>query len=76
MERFRAHSVLIDLPSSKFNCAITSPPYYWLRDYKVEQQIGQEDTVEGYVNAIASVMDEVKRVLRDDGVFFLNLGDT
>src|ERR687886_819678 len=71
-----AYSVLIDLPSNTFSCVITSPPYYWLRDYKVEKQIGQEDTVEGYVNVIASVMDEVKRVLKDDGVLFLNLGDT
>lgn len=71
-----AHSVLMDLPSEAFNCVITSPPYYWLRDYEVEQQIGQEDSVEGYVNAIASVMDEVRRVLKDDGVLFLNLGDT
>jgi len=71
-----AHSVLLDLPSNHFNCVITSPPYYWLRDYGVEEQIGQETSVESYVSAIASVMDEVKRVLKDDGVLFLNLGDT
>jgi len=71
-----AHSVLLDLPSNHFNCVITSPPYYWLRDYGVEEQIGQETSVEGYVSVIASVMDEVKRVLKDDGVLFLNLGDT
>ena len=71
-----ALSVLLDLPSNNFNCVITSPPYYWLRDYGVEEQIGQEKTVESYVYAIASVMDEVKRVLKDDGVLFLNLGDT
>lgn len=71
-----APSVLSDLPSNHFNCVITSPPYYWLRDYGVEEQIGQETTVEGYVNAIASAMDEVKRVMKDDGVLFLNLGDT
>ena len=71
-----ALSVLLDLPSNNFNCVITSPPYYWLRDYGVEEQIGQEKTVESYVYAITSVMDEVKRVLKDDGVLFLNLGDT
>src|SRR6476620_11831552 len=71
-----AHSVLLDLPSNHFNCVITSPPYYWLRDYGVEEQIGQEKTVEDYVHAIASVMGEVKRVLKEDGVLFLNLGDT
>lgn len=71
-----AHSVLSDLNENQFNCVITSPPYYWLRDYGVEEQIGQETTVEGYVHAIASVMDEVKRVMKKDGVLFLNLGDT
>lgn len=71
-----SHSVLLDLPDNHFNCVITSPPYYWLRDYGVEEQIGQETTVEGYVHAIVSVMDEVKRVLKKDGVLFLNLGDT
>lgn len=71
-----AHSVLSDLNEDQFNCVITSPPYYWLRDYGVEEQIGQETTVEGYVHAIASVMDEVKRVMKKDGVLFLNLGDT
>ncbi|MBL8150705.1 MAG: site-specific DNA-methyltransferase [Blastocatellia bacterium] len=71
-----AHSVLLDLPNNSFNCVITSPPYYWLRDYGVQEQIGQEKTVEGYIHAIISVMDEVKRVLKDDGVLFLNLGDT
>jgi DNA modification methylase len=71
-----AHSVLSDLNENQFNCVITSPPYYWLRDYGVEEQIGQETTVEDYVHAIASVMDEVKRVMQKDGVLFLNLGDT
>lgn len=71
-----AHSVLADLTEHQFNCVITSPPYYWLRDYGVQEQIGQETTVEDYVHAIASVMDEVKRVMKKDGVLFLNLGDT
>ena len=74
--RGNAHSVLSNLNENQFNCVITSPPYYWLRDYGVEEQIGQETTVEGYVHAIASVMDEVKRVMKKDGVLFLNLGDT
>lgn len=71
-----AHSVLSDLTENQFDCVITSPPYYWLRDYGVGEQIGQEATVEGYVHAIASVMDEVKRIMKKDGVLFLNLGDT
>lgn len=59
-----------------FNCVVTSPPYYWLRDYGVAHQIGQEETVQEYVAAIADVMDEVYKVLSPDGVLFLNLGDT
>jgi DNA modification methylase len=68
--------VLKELPEEAYNCTITSPPYFWLRDYGVDGQIGQEDTVAGYVESIASVMDEVFRVLKPDGVLFLNLGDT
>lgn len=71
-----AHKALKQLPDESFNCVITSPPYFWLRDYRTDGQIGQEETVAGYVEAIASVMDEVFRVLRRDGVLFLNLGDT
>ncbi|MCK6622572.1 MAG: site-specific DNA-methyltransferase [Calditrichaceae bacterium] len=71
-----ALQVLKLLPEDKFNCVITSPPYYWLRDYKVDGQIGLEESVEGYVNNIADVMDEVLRVLSPDGILFLNLGDT
>ncbi|KQX68470.1 DNA-methyltransferase [Paenibacillus sp. Root444D2] len=64
------------LPSNIFNVAITSPPYYWARDYDVEGQIGHEDTVEDFVNKLADVFDEVKRVLHPEGVFYLNIGDT
>ena len=71
-----AQRVLSTLPENHFSCAVTSPPYYWQRDYKVEGQIGKEPTIDGYVKAIADVMDEVKRVLTKDGVLFLNLGDT
>jgi len=58
------------------NCIITSPPYYSLRDYGVEGQIGLENTVNEYVSSLCEVMDEAFRVLRKDGVLFLNLGDT
>lgn len=71
-----AIEILRELPCDSYNCVVTSPPYYWLRDYGMEGQIGQEDSVEGYVNSICEVMDEVQRVLRPDGVLFLNLGDT
>jgi|SRR5271166_3356203 len=63
------------LPAGSANCAVTSPPYYWQRDYGVDGQIGHEATIEEYVQALVRAFDEVKRVLTDDGVFFLNIGD-
>ena len=71
-----AREVLKQLPDESYNCVITSPPYFWLRDYGTDGQIGQEEAVSGYVESIASVMDEISRVLKRDGVLFLNLGDT
>ena len=58
------------------DCVVTSPPYFWLRDYQVEGQIGQEGSVAGYISAINAVMEEVFRVLKPSGTLFLNLGDT
>ena len=58
------------------DCVVTSPPYFWLRDYQVEGQIGQEDSVAEYISAINDVMEEVFRVLKPSGTLFLNLGDT
>ena len=71
-----ALGVLKGLAANSYDCVITSPPYYWLRDYAVEGQIGHEETVSEYVGAIAGVMDEVRRVLKDQGLLFLNIGDT
>jgi len=71
-----AKTVLDDLPASAFSCVVTSPPYYWLRDYDVPGQTGMEESVDDYVSTISSVMDQVLRVLTDEGVLFLNLGDT
>ena len=72
----QAHQALRWIDADSIDCVITSPPYFWLRDYQVDGQIGQEDTVESYVNAIAEVMEEVLRVLKPTGTLFLNLGDT
>ncbi len=69
-------AVLKTLPPEHFHCVVTSPPYFWLRDYNVEGQIGHEENVTAYVDALAAVMDGVYRVLRRDGLVFLNLGDT
>lgn len=72
----QATLALEKMPAESVNCVVTSPPYFWLRDYGVDGQIGLEDSVEEYVQAINHVMSEVKRVLRKDGVLFLNIGDT
>lgn len=68
--------VLSKLGDESFNCCVTSPPYYWLRDYGNDKQIGKEETVEDYVKAINNVMSEVQKKLKTDGLLFLNLGDT
>lgn len=69
-------TMLRQLPSEVFNVAVTSPPYYWVRDYGYDGQIGHEDSVEAYVEGLMEVFDEVKRTLHPDGIFFLNIGDT
>lgn len=58
------------------DCITTSPPYFWLRDYGIDGQIGLEDGIDEYVDKICKVMDQCHRVLKADGVLFLNLGDT
>ena len=71
-----ALDVLTGFDSESVDCIVTSPPYFWLRDYGVEGQIGLEDTVEDYVSALLEIMAEAHRVLKLPGVAFLNLGDT
>ena len=68
--------VLKKLPEKHFNTVVTSPPYYGLRDYGTEEQFGLEDTPEAFVKNLVEVFKEIKRVLRDDGTVWLNLGDT
>lgn len=68
--------VLRTLPDRSVQCCVTSPPYYGLRDYGVSGQIGLERTPEEYVEKMVAVFREVRRVLRDDGTLWLNLGDT
>jgi DNA modification methylase len=64
------------IKSAQFNVAVTSPPYYWARDYGVDGQLGHEDSPDEFVNNLCDVFDEVKRLLHNQGVFFLNIGDT
>lgn len=71
-----ALAVLATLPSNYVQCCITSPPYYGLRDYGVEGQIGLEETPEQYISRLVQVFSEVKRVLRHDGIAWVNIGDS
>ncbi len=66
---------LADLADKSVHCAVTSPPYWGLRDYGVEGQLGLEKTPEEYVENMVEVFRGVKRVLRDDGTLWLNMGD-
>lgn len=68
--------MLKTLPEESVNTCVTSPPYWGLRDYKVEGQLGLEKTPEEYVVKLVAIMQEVRRVLRDDGTLWLNLGDS
>ena len=71
-----ALETLKQMEDESINCCVTSPPYWGLRDYGVEGQIGLEKTPEEYVANMVEVFREVKRVLRKDGTLWLNLGDT
>lgn len=71
-----AYYVLRDLPDESVHCCVTSPPYWGLRDYGSDHQLGLEQTPEQYVERLRYVFAEVKRVLRPDGTLWLNLGDT
>lgn len=69
-------AVLAQLPAESVNCVVTSPPYYGLRDYGCEGQIGLEASPAEYVETMRAVFADVRRVLRPDGVLWLNLGDS
>jgi DNA modification methylase len=68
--------ILPTLEVNSVQCVVTSPPYYGLRDYGVEGQLGLEKTPEEYVSKIVEIFREVRRVLREDGTLWLNLGDS
>ena len=68
-------TVLPTLDAVSVQCVITSPPYWGLRDYGIDNQIGLEPTPDAYVQTLVAVFQEVRRVLRDDGTVWLNLGD-
>jgi site-specific DNA-methyltransferase (cytosine-N4-specific) len=68
--------VLEDIPEQTFRCCVTSPPYWGLRDYNIDGQIGAEMDVNDYVTHLTNVFREVRRTLKDDGTLWLNIGDS
>ncbi len=67
---------LKSLPSESIDCVVTSPPYWALRDYGVEGQVGLEPTVNDYLIKLRAIFDEIQRVLKPTGTCWVNLGDT
>ena len=68
--------ILPTMEAGSVDCCVTSPPYFGLRDYGNDEQIGLEETPEAFVESMVNVFREVKRVLADDGTLWLNLGDS
>lgn len=68
--------ILRNMPQKSVSSCVTSPPYYGLRDYATAGQIGLEPTPEAYIARLVEVFREVRRVLKDDGTLWLNLGDS
>lgn len=68
--------VLKTLPDESVHCVVTSPPYFGLRDYGVDGQIGLEETPDAFVSEMVQVFREIRRVMKDDGTLWLNLGDS
>jgi DNA modification methylase len=71
-----ARQVLPHLAPDSIQCVVTSPPYFWQRDYGVAGQIGMEPSIAQYVNSLCDTMDAVRAVLHKSGLLFLNMGDT
>lgn len=71
-----ALDVLKTFPDESVDCCVTSPPYYGLRDYGVDGQIGLEDTPTQYIEKLVSLFREIRRALKKDGTLWVNLGDS
>ena len=71
-----AVDVLRSFPAESVNMCVTSPPYYCLRDYGIEAQIGNEQTPYEYIQNLLLVFEEVKRVLKPDGTLWVNIADS
>jgi len=71
-----AAAVLAEMPDQCIQTVVTSPPYWSLRDYGIPGQVGLEASVYDFIETLADVFDQVRRVLRDDGTLWLNIGDS
>ena len=71
-----ARRLLHDFDAQYFDCVVTSPPYWGLRDYGIDGQIGAENTVDAYVADLVRLFREVRRTLANDGTLWLNIGDS
>lgn len=71
-----ARKVLAGFPDEHFQCVVTSPPYWGLRDYGIEGQIGAETNVDDYIADLVALFREARRTLREDGTLWLNIGDS
>ncbi|MBA7569189.1 hypothetical protein ES708_10927 [subsurface metagenome] len=69
-----SRKVLSEIPDNTFQCCITSPPYWGLRDYGIEGQIGAENIINDYIEDLVSIFSEVRRTLKDDGTPIKSLG--
>ena len=81
MNKFEIHTgdafeILKTYPDNYFDCCVTSPPYFGLRDYGMKNQIGLEPSVEEYINKLILIFQQVKRSLKKEGTCWLNLGDS
>lgn len=70
-----AIQALQKIPTQSIQCAVTSPPYWGLRDYGIEGQIGLEENLQQYINKLVAIFAETRRVLKNSGVLWLNIGD-
>ena len=68
--------VIKTFDTESINCVITSPPYYKLRFYGIQGEIGQEDIMEDYLDNLINLFNEIHRVLKQNGTVFVNIGDT
>jgi site-specific DNA-methyltransferase (adenine-specific)/site-specific DNA-methyltransferase (cytosine-N4-specific) len=71
-----ARNALAEFPDQYFQCVVTSPPYWGLRDYGISGQIGAETNVHDYITDLVALFREVRRTLREDGTLWLNIGDS